>query len=255
MRWGIVLSVFKTRAVVIKTQDIKENDKLVWLFSEKLGRISTIAKGSKKGRSKLLPTTQQFCYGEYIVFKGKSLYTINEVEIIDSFQGLLKNLDSIIYASYLCELVDICSGEEESHRELFKSFVTAFYLMKNNACDFEALARAFEVRILAMTGYSLCLDYCSSCRKKITSSNYIRLDLLGGVCSECDKINGSYISLSAYQALRFLSKIPFQNLYRLTLTKETKEELYKITSYIISQNYLRKPKSLEALNFLKNIDN
>ncbi|MGL5245078.1 MAG: DNA repair protein RecO, partial [Sarcina sp.] len=30
-----------------------------------------------------------------------------------------------------------------------------------------------------------------------------------------------------------------------------KEELYKITSYIICSNYARKPKSLEMLKFIK----
>ncbi|HBC96040.1 MAG TPA: DNA repair protein RecO, partial [Clostridium sp.] len=39
------LAVFKTRAVIIKIQDVRESDKLVWLFTEKLGKVSTVARG------------------------------------------------------------------------------------------------------------------------------------------------------------------------------------------------------------------
>lgn len=247
---GVFLSIFKTRAVVIKTQDIKESDKLVWLFSEKLGKISTIAKGSKKNRSNLFSTTLQFCYGDYVVFKGKSLYIINESIVIDSFQDLISDLDSLTYASYFCELVDISMQDEESNRELFRHLVTAFYLMKNNAVDIETLARAFEIKVLKSTGYELNLEYCSNCRKRISTSNYISMQYSGGVCSDCQRVNGAYISHAAYNALKYLSRIPLENIYRVTLSKETKKELYKILSLFIEQNYFRKPKSLNTLDYL-----
>lgn len=250
MRESVFLSIFKTRAVVIKTQDIKESDKLLWLFSEKLGKISTIAKGAKKNRSNLFSTTLQFCYGDYVVYKGKSLYIINESIVIDSFQDLISDLDLLTYASYFCELIDISMQDEESNRELFRYLITAFYLMKNNAVDIETLSRAFEIKVLQSTGYDFNLDYCSSCRKKITASNYISLQYSGGVCNECERSNGLYINYAAYNALKYLSKVPLENVYRVTLSKETKKELYKILSLFIEQNYFRKPKSLETLNYL-----
>lgn len=249
------LSIFKTRALVIKTQDIKESDKLVWLFSEKLGKISTIAKGAKKSRNNLFTTTLQFCYGDYVVYRGKSLYTINESAIIDSFQDLLSDLDTLTYASYFCELIDICMQDEESNRELFKHLVTAFYLIKNKAVDIETLARAYELKVLEATGYGLNLENCCICRKKLNHCNYISLQYSGGTCVDCERVNGIYVSNGTYNALKYLTKIPLENVYRISLSKEIKEELYKILSLVISQNYFRKPKSLETLNYLLNFQN
>lgn len=223
---------------------------MVWLFSEKLGKISTIAKGSKKNRSNLFSTTLQFCYGDYVVYRGKSLYTINESVVIDSFQDLMSDLNTLTYSAYLCELIDICMQDEESNRELFKCLVTAFYLIKNNAVDIETLARAFEIKILQATGYAFNLDYCCMCRKKVTSSNYINLQYSGGVCKECQRVNGTYVSYTAYNALKYLSKVPLENIYRVTLSKEVKMELYRLLSMLIEQNYFRKPKSLEIFNYL-----
>jgi DNA repair protein RecO (recombination protein O) len=249
------LSIFKTRAVVIKTQDIKESDKLVWLFSEKLGKISTVAKGSKKSRNNLFTTTLQFCYGDYVVYKGKSLYTINESVIIDSFQDLLNDLDTLTYASYFCELIDICMQDEESNRELFRHLVTAFYLIKNKAVDIETLARAYELKVLEATGYGFNLESCCMCRKKLNHCNYISLQYSGGVCSECERFNGIYVKQGTYNALKYLSRISLENVYRVSLSKEIKQEMYNILSLVISQNYFRKPKSLETLNYLLNFQN
>lgn len=247
------LSTFKTRAIVIRTQDINENDKLLWLFTEKLGKVSAVARGAKKGKSKFMAASQLFCYGEYVLYKGRSLYTINEAQIIDSFQGLLKDLEHITYASYLCELIQISMQDEESDRSLFMHLISAFYFMKNEITDIEILARAFEIKLLKSTGFSFELEKCIACGFKISTSDYISCQYGGGVCRDCARVNGIKVSYSAYNALRALSKMSFQNIYRVTLSAEVKEELYKILSTTISQNYFKKPKSLETLNYLKGV--
>ncbi len=215
-----------------------------------MGKISTIAKGSKKSSNKLFTNTLQFCYGDYVVFKGKSLYVINESSVIESFQQLLNDLDTLTYASYFCEMIDISMQDEESNRELFKLLITAFYLMKNNAVDIEILARAFEIKLLQATGYGFNLENCCICRKKISSSNYISFQYSGGVCNECSKVNGFNISYAAYNAIKYLSKIPLENVYRINLAKETKQEIYKVLSQFINQSYFRRPKSLDLLTSL-----
>jgi DNA repair protein RecO (recombination protein O) len=175
------LSVFETKAVIIKTQDFKENDKLVWFYTEKLGKVTAVVRGAKKSKSKFLALTLPLCYGEYMLYKGKNLYTLQEGKIINSFQGLLDNLHKLTYSSYLCELIDIASADNEENGELFKNLITTLYLLNTDALDYELLVRAFELKLLKATGYNLILDNCSICRKKISSSNYISLSYYGGV--------------------------------------------------------------------------
>jgi DNA repair protein RecO (recombination protein O) len=249
------LSILKTRAVIIKTQDIKENDKIVWLFTEKLGKISTIAKGVKRTRNKLFSTTLPFSYGDYVLYKSKKFYVIDESNLIDSFQDLLDDLDTLTYASYFCELVDIGMDYEEKSEFLFMNLVTAFYLMKNHAVDIETLARAFEIKILKATGYGLNFDSCAICKKKISTSNYLSMQYLGGVCDECKKVNGISIKNSTFNALKYISKVSLEKVYRVNLSREIKDELEKILSMIISQNYFRSPKSLKTLKLLSDFKN
>ena len=247
----INLSVFETKAVIIKTQDYRENDKLVWFYAEGLGKITAIVRGAKKSKSKFLSLTLPLCYGEYMVYKGKNLYTLQEGKIINSFQGLLNNLDKLTYSSYLCELIDIACEENEVNESLFRDLVTTLYLLNTDALDYELLIRAFELKLLKATGYSLTLDSCSICRKKIGVSNYISLSSFGGVCDECPKEHGVYISKGAYNALRYLMATNVDKQYRLNLNSEIKNEIEKVTTFFIANNYTKKPKSLEMLKFIK----
>ncbi|OOM06706.1 DNA repair protein RecO [Clostridium saccharobutylicum] len=247
----IDLSVFETKAVIIKTQDFKENDKLVWFYTEKLGKITAVVRGAKRSKSKFLALTLPLCYGEYMVYKGKNLYTLQEGKILNSFQGLLDNLNKLTYSSYLCELIDIACTESEISNEIFRNLVTTLYLLSTDALDYELLIRSFELKLLRSTGYNLTLDNCSICRKKISSANYISLSYYGGVCDECPKEHGLYISKGAYNSLRFLMNISVDKLYRLNLSTEVKAEIEKVTTFLISNNYAKKPKSLEMLKFIK----
>ncbi|MBZ9636087.1 DNA repair protein RecO [Clostridium sp. FP1] len=249
------MSILKTRAIVIKTQEFKESDKLVWLFTEEFGKITAIAKGARKNKSKYVSSTLPCSYGEFILFKGKNLYTINEVTIIDSFQQLLRDLTTITYASYFNELIDIAMENEEVNSELFKDFVSAFYFIKNDVMDIEVLARAFETKLLKATGYGLNFEQCVRCRKKITISNNIDLQSYGPICKDCEKVNSIYISNPTYNTLKFLNNFGMDKINRIVVSKASKLELYKILSFIISQNYTRKPKSLEMFDYLRESNN
>ena len=231
--------------------EFKENDKLVWLYTDKLGKVTAIAKGARKNKSKLFSITLPLCYGEYVLFKGKSLYNMQEGKITNSFQGLLNDLDKLTYSSYICELIDICVEEGETNIDLFKSFITCMYLLNTEVLDYELLIRSFEIKILNSTGYGLNLESCVSCGKKISISNYISLSHYGGVCEECKKEHGIYISKPAYNAIKFLMKMPMDKIYKLNINEDIRKDIKKVTTFIISSNYSKKPKSLEMLNYIK----
>lgn len=243
------MSLVNCNGVVIKSQDLGENDKLITIYTDKLGKITCVAKGAKKNKSKNLTIALQFSYCSYTVFKGRNLYTISEAKVIDSFQEFLNSFDNLTYASYFCELIDISMIAEESNMELFKSFVTALYLLKTNALDAELLARAFELKLLSSTGYRLSFDRCSICHKQIERSTFISYQYVGGVCDNCAKTFGKEISMPAYNTLKFLNSITLDKVYRINPTKEVKKELRDVLKKIIATNYARSPISLDMLDF------
>lgn len=186
-----------------------------------------------------------------MLFKGKNLYNLQEGKIINSFQGLLNNLEKLTYSSYLCELIDICVENDEVNSALFKEFMICLYLLSTDALDYELLVRAFELRLLEATGYNLELDRCCICKKKISVADYISLSHYGGVCDECNKEYGFFISKPAYNALRFLKNTSMDKVYRLNVNDEIKKQMERVITNIIANNYSKRPKSLEMLSYIK----
>lgn len=227
----------------------------MWLYSEKLGKISVIVHGARKSRNKFFPLTLPFCYGEYVLFRGKSLYTLNEGEIIESFQTFLDSLEGLTYASYFNELVDISSVDEESSRELFKELVICYYLIKSNAVDMDILTRAFELRVLKDTGYGLNLEECCNCGNKIKTCNFISYQYYGGICNNCIRNYGLHVSFAAFNILKYLIKTPLEHIYKLSVSKEVTYELESILSNFIFQSYSKRPNSLEMIKFLRSDKN
>ncbi|MGL4739681.1 MAG: DNA repair protein RecO [Sarcina sp.] len=244
------MGLLKTSGIVIKALDYKENDKLIWLYTENYGKISAVAKGAKRSKSDFFSVTLPLCFGDYLLFKGNGMCRLSEGKMRNSFQGLLNDLEKLTYATYLCELIDIATEDEEKNFNLYREFVTAIYLLDTDALDYELLTRAFELKLLKATGYGLNFDNCVCCKKKLQTSVYINLSYYGGVCDTCPKENGVYISKAGFSALRFLNNATLDKVYRVNLNAEMKKELARVTEDIISTNYSRKPKSLEMLKFI-----
>lgn len=245
------MSLFKTSGVIIKSADYKENDKLLWIYTEELGKITAIAKGAKKNKSRLFSVTSPLCYSDYVVFKGKNIFNLQEGKIINSFKGLMSNLDKLTYASYVCELIDIGLEDGEIDKNLYIEFIKTLYLLDTDAIDYELLIRSFELKLLKATGYGINLETCSICKRKIRTSKYINLQSYGGICENCNNDHSIHISKEAYSALKFLNKIDASRIYMMKLSDDIKKQIEKINLYFISTNYSRKPKSLEMLNYIK----
>ena len=87
------MKLLKVKGVVIKEIAYKDNDKIITLLTDELGKISCMAKGAKKTNSALLASCQLFVYSEFILYKGSTFYHINSAESIDTFYALRIDLD------------------------------------------------------------------------------------------------------------------------------------------------------------------
>ncbi len=183
------------------------------------------------------------------------MFTLNEGTIEESFQALLNDLDSLTYGTYLNELIDISMVEGESNKELFKDLIVTYYLINNKACEIENLIRAFEVKLLKHTGYGLNLETCCHCGRKLEISNLIDIQYYGVVCSDCDRNSAVTVSFSAINILKYLIKIPLENVCRLSISDQVKEELENLMSLFITQSFSKKPNSLEFIKLLRSDKN
>lgn len=219
------------------------------MYTEKLGRVTVIAKNAKRKNNKFTATTSCFCYGEYVLFKGKSMYSMNDAIIINSFQNFLDSLESIAYASYINELINMGTVENDANYELFMTFVTSYYFLLDKVVDDDLLIRGFELKFLKYIGYGLNFDACVSCGNKIKTSNLFEINNLGFLCKNCISPWSVKISNSAYNIIKEILLTPMKDIYKLDIDMHMKKELENLTKDMIKQCLGKNPKSLDILNY------
>lgn len=178
------MRLFKTEAAVLRTRELGEADRLVTLLSRERGKINAVAKGARKIKSKLAAGVDLFIYGNYMLYQGKTLATVTQQEIVETFTHLKEDPAAYAYAFYFSELVDRVLIEEAKSRGVLRLLTDAWRVLKGER-DFFLLARAFEIKLLSAVGYHPYFTECIGCNSK--ERGYFSPKLGGLVCSNCMK--------------------------------------------------------------------
>lgn len=146
------MAIQKTEAFIIKTMPFRSTSLIVTFYSKDFGKIRGVAKGVRKEREMRGALYELFTHVEIIFYeKSKSdLYLISDVAIIDSHDILRTRLDTISYASYFAELVNVLTPLYDPHVEIFHLLDVVYRYLP--LIEFSKLVVLFEISILKELG-------------------------------------------------------------------------------------------------------
>lgn len=246
------MSLIKVQGVIIKSINISESDKIVTLFSDKLGKIDAVVHGARRSRSKFLSSTQPFCYCDYVVYKGKNLYTINQSSIIESFQSILMNLDKLAYGSYFLELVDNITEKEMKYVSILAMLLKTLYILVHGDVELELLRLTVSFKAISLAGYMPRLKGCVKCGSKMDYGVFSIKE--GGIlCSKCS-IDGEYVYELNRETLHFLhtlKNIKLEDLRYIKYERKMVEYLQNILTKYIMYYTEKDFKSISLINTIK----
>ena len=85
--------------------DYKESSKIINILTKEYGVIGLIARGTKQVKSKLAGVTSKLTYGCFhLNYRENGLSNLIEVDVIDRFKNIRKDIDLMSYSLYLLEL-------------------------------------------------------------------------------------------------------------------------------------------------------
>ena len=84
------MALYKTRAIVIKSINLSESDRLVTFFTKNYGKVKCVAKGARKAKNCFWGSLEPMSLIHLIYFgkENQSLYRLNHADIIESFQSI-----------------------------------------------------------------------------------------------------------------------------------------------------------------------
>lgn len=179
----------KTLAVVIRTADYKDNDKMLTLLTKEYGRMSANVRGAKKQASKLFSAASLFCCGDYIFYEKSGRFGVKGCEIRRTFFGLQNDYDAFSAACFIADAVDKVSMEDQISPGLFSLTVNALYALDTAAAPPGTVLCYFLQRLLYIEGVYPNLSSCVICGSK-KALGFLSADCGGALCSDCVKTHG-----------------------------------------------------------------
>jgi len=151
--------VYKAHALVLKRFSVGETDRILTLFTREYGKLSAIAKGSRRELSRLGAATEPFTYSRLLLAVGQNLDVLTQGEVREAFHASRSDLTRIAYASYFAELVNASLEERQPNPDLFDLMLSCLYILEQATMP-DLIARLFELQSLRLLGYEPQLRQC-----------------------------------------------------------------------------------------------
>lgn len=243
----------KDEGIVLKELRFKETSKIVTILTKRHGKIKGMARGAYRPKSQLTVNTQPFSYNNYILFKGRNFYYINQADIIESFYTIRENVNRVVYGHYLLELADKSILEGDESYKLFLLLRKGLKILSKLDKSFLKFILAYELKFISFLGYKPLLDSCIICGKEYLHNFKFDIEYGGIICNKCSLVesNCEYMDMAMYQAMKELLYTPLDRIDGINISKKTMFKLHEImVKYILHKIDRKKFNSLDVLKTL-----
>jgi DNA repair protein RecO (recombination protein O) len=227
---------FRAEGIVIKHKDYGEADRMLTVFTRQKGKVRALAKGVRKVHSRMGGHLEPFTRVSLLLATGRHWYVTSQAEAKDTYAALRGDLEAVGYASYVVELLDRFTYEEEENANLFH--LLAKTLERLNRREDPLLAvRYYEIRLLDLLGFRPELRHCIVSGEVIQPEDQYFSAALGGVVSPAHGKNlpGAVpISMRALKYLRHFQRSSFRQAAKARISPQIHQELEVLMQYYLT---------------------
>ncbi|MGE5508122.1 MAG: DNA repair protein RecO [Chitinophagales bacterium] len=230
------MALYTTDAIVLRARPLGEADVLLTLLTQEEGKVSVVARGARRGRSRLLSATQPFTESRVMVWRGRGLDNLSQSEPLNAFRGLQQDLGRLAGASYAAELLDHFVGEREPNPDLYALFheVLTYLSRAEGPAALVKGVNVFELRLMRILGYEPEVGRCAACGAELGAQVRFSLGLGGALCPLCFVRDPAArpVSPGALAVLRRLSETPWERLHVIDLGTQRREVVRLLRGFI-----------------------
>ena len=188
------------QAVVLRYANYRDRDRMLTLLTPNRGRVDVLSRGCRKPKSSLMPASELFVHGEYVIFHNNDHDTLTSCTLTDTFYPLRLDAYRLTCATYLANLAQAAAQPDQPAEGLYGLLLKGLYHL--TYCTDEAplaVTSAFLLAYAAEIGFRPRMNHCVHCRQQIPPGASARLDVeAGGLCCANCAATSQY-ALSAEQ--------------------------------------------------------
>ncbi|MGA9876196.1 MAG: DNA repair protein RecO [Solirubrobacteraceae bacterium] len=176
----------KTEAVVLRSMRYGEADRILHVYTPHRGRVSAIAKGVRRARSRFGGRLEPFFRLQIELHEGRGeLLTVTGAQTVNGHASLREHAHALDAAARACDAVGRLFETSEPHPGVFNLLCRKLSLLDENPGGANrASALAFRLKLLVAAGLAPQLAACACCGEREHLVGFS--GAAGGVvCSAC----------------------------------------------------------------------
>jgi DNA repair protein RecO (recombination protein O) len=204
-----------TPAIVLRTRDYMESDRIVTLLTEQMGKLGGIAKGAKASRRRFEHRLEPFSH-VMLYFRRRphgQLVFITRAEAagLQPFR-LEDDLGRLALGAYMLELAEALTSEDAEASGAYHLLAEALAALGAGEAT-TALRQAYELRMFRWAGFGMQFDRCRVCAESQAESAAVHFIIGRGgiVCARCRESvpeGGIRLGAASAAALAGLKRMP-----------------------------------------------
>ncbi len=245
--------IVRSEAICLRVQDYHESSKLVTFFTLERGKVSCLAKGARRLRSKFGAALDLFAQSRIIYYshETRTLLTLSDAELVRSFSGLATEPERFLAAEQMSEFVLRVIQPQDPSPQLYQlllNYLSTLESLQDPVCSLQssgsanlqsairnlqspsprpltpdpypALVCSFLLKAASFLGFRPELRRCLICRRPIESSRPAYFDPGRGgiICPRCagENPSGTRLDPASLDTLAFLLYTPASEIASLS---------------------------------------
>lgn len=178
-----LMAIRNDQGIVLRGYPFGEADRVVVVLSPNRGKVRAVAKGVRKTKSRFGGRLEPFNHVDLVLYEGRNLDTITQVEAIESFPRLRSDLAAVTAASTMVEAADAVAQQDEASHRLFLLLHRGLRALEGGARGPD-LVTSYLLKLAEVVGVAPALLACASCGRR---DRLVRFSFAGGgvVCDRC----------------------------------------------------------------------
>lgn len=141
-----------SNGVVLSRKNYGEADRILVVFSKDFGKVSLLAKGIRKIKSRKRGHLEIFSDIKFSAIKGHGMDIVTEAVTVNDYSGVRVNLNKISLAYYFCEVVNKITQEDENSALIYNLLSKALAKLETDN-SLKELRLKFIYDLLTEMGY------------------------------------------------------------------------------------------------------
>ena len=196
----------QSEAIVLRTTNVGDQDKIVVLFGRDKGLFRGVAKGARKFGNRFgsslepMSVVRAFYYEK----ERRDLVTISGCDLLESFFEVQTDPKTAFLLTYFAELVEEFAPARAKEDVLYRLLISVLRALKEGG-DSRFLAAYFEAWFLQVNGYLPDLETCRKCRRPL-SPGWLAAKRDGAYCSDCAPLKKEEVPAETRAFLAYVRK-------------------------------------------------